>query len=597
MQAPVARWRRPNGVSNSNSGFAPALVGASFALVREAASRTLGQRHYDPQLMGGWALLQGRLVEMETGEGKTMAATLPASTVALAGYPVHVITVNDYLASRDAEEMGPLYRFLGLSVGTVIQGMTPDKRRQAYARSVTYCSNKELAFDYLRDRVAAAQRSSRIHLSLQRLGGGERDDRLVLRGLYYGIVDEADSVFIDEARTPLILSSNTGSIEEENECNKALELASQLVADEDYEIEAADRHVMLTRTGRARLGELAADADGVWGSARAREELISQALSALIFFRLDQHYVVADGKVQIVDESTGRIMPDRQWERGLHQLIEAKEGVKRTERHETLARLTYQRLFRRYIRLAGMTGTASEVSREVRSVYGLDVVRVPLHRPSRRSYRPTRVYETADEKWRAVADTVAGVARLEGRPVLIGTRSVRASEQISAVLHERGIEHALLNAKQDQEEAEIVAQAGQPSRVTVATNMAGRGTDIRLGPGVVEKGGLHVILTEYHESRRIDRQFFGRCARQGDPGSCEAVVSLEDELYEVFASAATRFVRRLYRRGATLRPGAYEALRRLAQFNAGRRAAYVRVQTLKTDRRLDRVLAFSGRGE
>jgi preprotein translocase subunit SecA len=578
-------------------GFAPSLVGESFALVREAASRTLGQRHYDPQLLGGWALLQGRLVEMETGEGKTMAATLPASTVALAGYPVHVITVNDYLASRDAGEMAPLYRFLGLSVGTVVQGMTPAERRQAYARSVTYCSNKELAFDYLRDRVAAAQRSSRLHLSLERLRGGARDERLVLRGLYYGIVDEADSVFIDEARTPLILSSNAGVDEEQDECDQALELARQLVAGEDYELELADRNVTLTRGGRAKVAELTAGVAGVWTSIRGREELISQALSAMILFRPDQHYVITDGKVQIVDESTGRIMPDRQWERGLHQLIEAKEGVKRTERHETLARLTYQRLFRRYIRLAGMTGTGSEVSREVRSVYGLDVVRVPLHRPSRRTYHPTRVCKTASEKWLSVADTVERVATREGRPVLIGTRSVRASEEISAVLHERGIEHSLLNAKQDKEEAEIVGLAGHGARVTVATNMAGRGTDIRLGPGVVEKGGLHVVLTEYHESRRIDRQFFGRCARQGDPGSCEAIVSLEDELYEVFAPAATSLVKRLRQHAVKLRPGVYEALRRLSQFRAERRAAYVRVQTLKTDRRLDRVLAFSGRGE
>lgn len=461
-------------------GFAPALVGESFALVREAATRTLGQRHYDPQLMGGWALLQGKLVEMETGEGKTIAATLPASTVALAGYPVHVITVNDYLAQRDAEEMAPLYGFLGLSVGMVVQGMTPEQRREAYARSVTYCSNKELAFDYLRDRVALAQRSSRLHLALDRLhhGGAQREAKLVLRGLYYGIVDEADSVFIDEARTPLILSATVAAFDEQAQCERALELAERLVPVADYTIDLADRTVTLTPAGEDRVAALAGDA-GIWQSARARDEMVAQAVTALTLFRRDQHYVVADGKVQIVDELTGRIMADRAWERGLHQLIEVKEGCDPTPRRETLARLTYQRLFRRYIKLAGMTGTAREVAGEIRAVYGLDVVRIPLHRPSQRHYELPQIFATRAEKWRSVADVIASLATA-GRPVLIGTRSVSASEEISAVLAARGIEHALLNAKQDQEEAEVIARAGQPSRVTVATNMAGRGTDIRL---------------------------------------------------------------------------------------------------------------------
>jgi preprotein translocase subunit SecA len=578
-------------------GFDPALVGECFALIREAASRTLGQRHFDPQLMGGWALLQGKLVEMATGEGKTIAATLPASTVAFAGYPVHIITVNDYLAERDAEEMGPLYRFLGLSVGTVVQGMTADARRQAYARSVTYCSNKELAFDYLRDRVALAHRSSQLHLSLEKLrGGAPRDQGLVLRGLYFGIVDEADSVFIDDARTPLILSSTTGPAEEKQRCEEALDLAQRLVPVEDYTIDLADRNIMLTPNGRSRLATLAADLDGVWTSVRASEELVTQALSAVILFRPDQHYVVTDDKVQIVDESTGRVMADRSWERGLHQLIEVKEGCEPTQRRETLARLTYQRLFRRYIRLAGMTGTAREVAREIGLVFGLDVVRIPLHRPSRREYAPSLVCTTRAEKWSAVADAVERHAAA-GRPVLIGTRSVKASDEISAVLNERGIDHALLNAKQDKEEAQVIAAAGQPFRVTVATNMAGRGTDIRLGQGVARKGGLHVILTEYHDSRRVDRQFFGRCARQGDPGSCEAIVSLEDDIFTVFAATATRLARRLRQGGARLPGFAYGALRRIAQFRAERRGAKLRVQNLNLDQRLDRILAFSGRGE
>jgi preprotein translocase subunit SecA len=579
-------------------GFAEEVVGECFAYVCEVASRTIGKRHYDAQLMAGWALLQGTLIEMETGEGKTIAATLAASTVALSGYPVHIITVNDYLAARDAEEMGPLYRFLGLSVGTVVQGQTREVRRQAYAQSLTYCTNKELAFDYLRDRVALAHRGSKLHLSLEKLSGRmQRGSELVLRGLYFGIVDEADSIFIDEARTPLILSATAGAGEAQEQCVQALEIAGSLDSGRDYLIELVERRVSLTAAGRERIGELAIDFGGVWTSVRAREQLITQALGALILFSRDQHYVVSEGKVQIVDESTGRVMPDRSWEGGLHQMIEAKERCELTLPRETLARLTYQRLFRRYIRLAGMTGTAREVAREIKSVYGLDVVRIPLHRPSRRHYVGPRIFQTRMEKWRAVADSVERLAINDGRPVLIGTRSVKASEEISALLGERGIEHALLNAKQDQFEASVVALAGQSHRVTVATNMAGRGTDIRLGPGVAELGGLHVILTEYHESRRIDRQFFGRCARQGDPGSCEAMVSLDDEIYAVYAPAETALIVPVARRISGVSGLLYRGLRQLAQFRAERRGAYIRVQNLAQDRRLERVLSFSGRAE
>jgi preprotein translocase subunit SecA len=579
-------------------GFVPELVGKCFALTQEAAARTIGRRHYDVQLLAGWALLQGKLIEMETGEGKTIAATLPASAVALAGYPVHVITVNDYLAERDADEMEPVYRFLGLSTAAVVQGMPKPARRQAYAASVTYCTNKELAFDYLRDRVALANRGSRLHLSLDNVrGNGQRDDELVLRGLYFGIVDEADSVFIDEARTPLILSSAVGPAEDAEQCKQALEFARQLHPGSEYATDWAGRNVTLTPTGREKLDTLAADLDGVWTSVRGREELVTQSLHALLLYRKDQHYVVNDGKVQIVDESTGRLMPDRSWERGLHQLIEVKEGCELTQRRETLARLTYQRLFRRYIRLAGMTGTAQEVAREVKSVYGLDVVRIPLHRPSRRVYESARVCANRVDKWRAVADAVARLSGEQGRPVLIGTRSVKSSEELSAVLHERGIQHTLLNAKQDQMEARIVALAGQPSRITVATNMAGRGTDIRLGEGVARRGGLHVILTEYHDSRRIDRQLFGRCARQGDPGSCQAIVSLEDELFATHMPAAAGLAKRFAECDRGIHKIMCGWLKGIAQYSAERRNASVRLQNVDLDRRLDRVLAFSGRRE
>ena len=584
-----ARFRR--------HGFTAALAGKCFALVREAGARTLGKRHYDSQLLAGWALLQGRLVEMETGEGKTFAATLASSAVALAGYPVHVVTVNDYLAARDAQEMSPLYRFLGLDVGVVVQGLPRAERRDAYACAIAYCTNKELAFDYLRDRVALARRSSRLHLALERLrGDAAREADLVLRGLYFAIVDEADSVFIDEARTPLILSATRRSASAEQDCSRALAFARALAAREDYTIDLAERSIRLTAAGRAKLAA-AEPEEGAWSSARAREELVTQALSALMLFRRDQQYVVSEGKVQIVDESTGRVMPDRSWEHGLHQMIETKEGCSATEGRETLARLTYQRLFRRYMRLSGMTGTAREVAHEIASVYRLAVVRVPLHRPSQRSHLGTRFCATLAEKWVRVAEAVERLACIARRPVLIGTRSVKASEELSRVLTERGIEHALLNAKQDKAEADVVALAGQAGRVTVATNMAGRGTDIRLGTGVAAAGGLHVILTEYHDSRRIDRQLFGRCARQGDPGSCEAIVSLEDEVFGVHVPRAARWAAGFRQNDGLATRAVQELLRAAAQGAAERRAAAVRVQNLKLDQRLEQVLAFSGRGE
>jgi preprotein translocase subunit SecA len=514
-------------------GFTLANAAQAFALIRVAASRTLRQRHYDEQLIAGYGMLQGRLVEMATGEGKTFSATLPACTVAMAGLPVHVITVNDYLASRDAEKMAPLYRFFGFGVGVVVQGQSRPERRRAYAQPITYCTNKDLAFDYLRDRVECEAQSSELHLALRSLGG-DGDDTLVLRGLHYALVDEADSIFIDEARTPLILSRGGDAGGEAADCTAALGIARELRRGDDFSLDAFDKRLALTEAGKDAVARMSQTLEGLWLSRRAREEIVTQALSALWLYERDHQYVVADGKVQIVDESTGRVMPDRSWERGLHQLIEAKEGCELTARRDTIARLTYQRLFRRYLRLAGMTGTGAEVAGEIRSVYRLKTLRVPLHRPSRRIVLAPTVCATLDEKWRRVADAAERIAAV-GRAVLIGTRSVHASEQVSAVLAARGIAHVLLNAKQDEAEADVVARAGQAGAVTVATNMAGRGTDIELDAQVHERGGLHVILTEFHESRRVDRQLFGRAARQGDPGSCEAIVSLEDEIFTLCA--------------------------------------------------------------
>jgi len=594
-------------------GFTLALSAESFALIREAAARTLGRRHYPSQMMAGYAMLQGRLVEMATGEGKTFAATLAASTVALMGVPVHVVTVNDYLAQRDAEEMAPLYQFLGLDVGVVTQDMKRPERRKAYACAITYCTNKDLTFDYLRDRISRHGRVSALHLSLGQLSpttpNQPGDEGLVLRGLHFAIVDEADSVFIDEARTPLILSAPGEAEQLRTRCEQALGMAATLIEGEHFVHNAFQRSVSLREAGREYIAEQAqrllqappgeaiapALAD-VWDSVRAREELINQALTALHVYQRDVHYVVADDKVQIVDESTGRVMPDRSWERGLHQLIETKEGCELTTPRDTLARLTYQRLFRRYLRLSGMSGTATEAAAEIQSVYRLPVVRIPLHQASRRLYLPDTLCLTQDEKWQRVAG-VAARLQAQGRPVLIGTRSVGASERCSQILTERGIPHALLNAKQDKAEADVVAAAGQAGRVTVATNMAGRGTDIRPDEAVSKRGGLHVILTEFHESSRVDRQLFGRCARQGDPGSCEAIVALDDEIFTVCAPMTSAWLRRTSESGKALPAWACKLLRVMAQRSAESRNAQSRAHNMKHDRRLHQLLAFSGRGE
>ena len=581
-------------------GFAPGPVAIAFALVREAADRVLGKRHYPTQLMAGVWLLEGTLVEMATGEGKTFAATLPAVTAALAGLPVHVITVNDYLAERDARTMAPLYEFFGLRVGAVVHGLPNPQRRALYTGDVTYVSNKELAFDYLRDRSLLGDRASPLHLAVEGLRAGRaRDGSVVLRGLVFGIVDEADSVFIDEARTPLILSTpgDPGARREPTEA--ALRFAAGLQLGTDFELDAAHRRIRLTEAGLGAVDAVAGE-DAMaseYESLRGAEESIERALAALHLYARDQHYVVVEGKVQIVDEATGRAMPDRAWERGLHQMIEAKEGVAPTGTRETLARITYQRLFRRYLRLGGMSGTATEVAVEIGRTYGLPVVRVPLHRPSQRRIEAARCLPDAAAKWQAVVDAVEHVAQRQGRPVLVGTRTVQASEALSARLAARGIDHVVLNARQDRDEAAIVERAGMAGQVTVATNMAGRGTDIALGPGVAERGGLHVILTEYHESARIDRQLFGRSARQGDRGSAQALVALDDGLFTSHAPRLVRAFSPRLRAGGRLGAFALWLLRRAAQGGAEAIGRDARGATLEQDRRHARTLAFAGRGE
>ena len=581
-------------------GSADAKAAAlAFALAREAAHRHLGLRHFPVQLLGGAAMLGGALAEMEAGEGKTLTALLPAVVAGLMGRPVHIVTVNDYLARRDAEQLCPVYNALGLSVGLVESGQEPQDRQRAYACDVTYCTNKELVFDYLRDRLTLGVRRARSRLLIDDLFGPERvryPQRLLLRGLHFAIIDEADSVLIDEARTPLILSGMPGEGENDDALyHTALEIAGRLSAKVDFQIRADEKAIHLTPQGERRVAQLTAQLPGLWRVRRARDELVQQALSAVHLFRRDVQYIVTDGKVQIVDEFTGRVMPDRSWERGMHQMVEAKEGCAITGRRQTLARITYQRFFRRYDHLCGMTGTASEAAGELRAVYGLRVVRIPTNRPLRRTNLGTQVFAAAEPKWIAVVDSVRAATRAN-RAVLIGTRSVDASEHVGALLAKAGLQPVVLNARQDRLEAEIVAAAGQPARVTVATNMAGRGTDIQLHPTVVEAGGLHVILTEYHESRRIDRQLFGRAGRQGDPGTYESIVALDDELFMRFAGQRLLGIAAKALRPAHKIPSVFGRLLKFySQTHAERVHARTRRLTLADDHRLDEILGFSGK--
>ncbi len=594
----IAQRSRDLGLALVREGLSDDVVARSFALVREVAQRSVGMTHYDVQLSAGWAMIHGMLAEMETGEGKTLAATLPAATAALAGIPVHVISVNDYLVQRDAEAMGPVYQALGLSVGAVTERLRdPAARRAAYACNITYVTSKQVAFDYLRDGLERRRQKGRLALRIARLKRKPQTAQLLLRGLCFGIVDEADSVLIDEACTPLILSGPAARSDAGETYRQALRLARALEAGADFRLQAREGRIGFTERGRQRLEELAAALAGVWSGPRRREEWVDKALRALHCFVRDQHYLVRNGRVEIIDQPTGRAAPDRSWEQGLHQLIEIKEGCDLTPERETLARISYQQFFRRYLRLSGMTGTAREVARELWSVYRLNTLVIRPRLPMRRRSWGSRAFPTQESKWQAVVERVRQLQKL-GRPVLVGTCSLAASEQLSARLTAAGFPHRVLNARQDANEAAIVAEAGRRGRITVATNMAGRGTDIGLGPGVTENGGLHVIATQRAEAHRIDRQLFGRCGRQGDPGSYEEILSLEDEPVKLFYPSGIRsFLTRRAEPGGALRGRCGKLLTRAPQWAEERRYARVRGSLTAMEEYLSDLLAFSGPGE
>ncbi len=510
------------------------LLVEAYALVREAGRRTINMRHFDVQLLGGIAMFHRSIVEMQTGEGKTLVATLPMYLYALTGRGCHLATVNDYLARRDAEWMAPIYKALGLSVGVIETQMSQPQRRESYECDVTYGTAKEFGFDFLRDRLLLRRiQEGQADLLGGMLGQGAdaSNEKPVQRDAYFALVDEADSILIDEARTPLIISALP--TEEERlavECHKwSSSVIKEFIEDEDYDYDHEKRTVELTREGRQKVRLLpkpqAMDTVGMV----TIYQYIERAILVDREYHLDRQYVVRDGEIVIVDEFTGRLAEGRKWRDGIHQAVEAKQGVEVTVATGQAARVTVQDFFLRYENLAGMTGTAMGSARELRKIYRCRVLAIPTNRPLIRKRLPEMVFGTTDAKWAAVMEEIEQLHK-QGRPVLIGTRSIDKSEDLSKLLKAQGIEHQILNANHIEVEAEIVAQAGLPGRVTVSTNMAGRGTDIKLGEGVAEMGGLHVIGTEMHDASRIDRQLFGRCGRQGDPGTYRQYLALDDDL-------------------------------------------------------------------
>ncbi len=491
------------------------LMPEVFALVREASVRTLGMRHFDVQLIGGAVLHAGKIAEMKTGEGKTLVATLAVVLNSLAGKGVHVITVNDYLARRDAEWMGVIYKFLGLSVGVILHGLTDEERKEAYAADITYGTNNEVGFDYLRDNMKFYK------------------DQIAQRSHFFAIVDEVDSILIDEARTPLIIS---GAGQESTELYARVDvIVPNMKLDEHFSMDEKNRTLALTEDG-VSLAEKLLNVENLYDPQNiALQHHLLQALKAHHLFKRDVHYLVHDGQVVIVDEFTGRTMPGRRFSDGLHQALEAKEGVKIEQENNTLASITFQNYFRMYEKLSGMTGTADTEAVEFKQIYNLDVVSIPTHMPMIRKDYPDFIFHSTKEKFEAIANEIKALHE-KGQPVLVGTISIENSELISSTLNKMGVPHNVLNAKHHEQEAVIVAEAGKRGKVTIATNMAGRGTDIKLDEETLALGGLHILGTERHESRRIDNQLRGRSGRQGDPGSSRFFLSLEDDLLRLFGS-------------------------------------------------------------
>ena len=575
----------------------PSHLEQAFALVREVAFRQIGEKPFPVQVAGALALADGCVAEMATGEGKTLTATMAVTVAGWRGEGCHVITVNDYLARRDAEWMGSIYRFCGLRVDYIGQDTPPERRKEAYMADITYCTNKEVAADFLRDRILLGPLKGLASVLINGIarGGRDRGDRLIQRGLAHAIVDEADSILIDEAVTPLIISGEAPNIDQMETFYEAARIAEKLRPHVDYSIDYGFREIELTPQGKEHIKELTSHLGGIWKGIRRSEEFIIKALTARELYTREKHYIVDDGRITIVDEFTGRLMPDRTWRDGLHQAIEAKEGLEITSQKDTYARISFQRFFRMYKRLAGMTGTAIESRGEFWQIYHMPVVQIPTNRPCQRKMLPEIIYSTEKEKWAKIVEEIRRI-HATGRPILIGTKSVKSSEHLSRLLKEANLDHQVLNAIYHKQEAQIIARAGQPGKITVATNMAGRGTDIRLGKGVAEMGGLHVIAAEPNDSARIDRQLYGRAARQGDPGSGQGIFSLEDELITRHGGTMATYMKRKYKNSTgNISSPLVRGLFHLARYKAERLALQHRRLVLKTDHWLDEQLGFAGR--
>ena len=562
----------------------PELVEQILPHMAEAARRSLGLTAYPTQLMGALAISHGTLVEMATGEGKTLTIALAAAIAGFSGKPCHVITANDYLAGRDAADLSRFYQYCGLTAASITAEMDGAARREAYRADVVYCTGKEIVADHLRDQIALGPFADARRRAITRLLRRPRDrDQVVLRGLHTAIVDEADNQLIDEAVTPLIISRKQENTAMMEACAAADACASGLLPGVHYDVIERFKEIRLLSEGRDAVDAWCAERTGLLSARDWVADLVTQALQARHFFLRDKQYVMVDGSVVIVDEFTGRLMPGRSWRLGLHQAVEAKEGSPLSDPTETLARLSFQNFYRYFSRLSGITGTAREARREIWRIYRLPLVEVPYHRPNQRNDRQPDLFRSEDAKWTAIVDEIQR-EHLQGRPVLVGTRSVAASEHLGRLLKARGLLGTVLNAVRHQEEARIVRRAGDPGAITIATNMAGRGTDIRLGQGVAKIGGLHVILTEGHESARVDRQLRGRSARQGAPGSTHLVAAFSDELMQRYLPAP--LCRLIDRWTALPLPGRKRILAWgfwLAQRRAERRGRRQRLLLMKQD--------------
>ena len=573
------------------------IIPDALAAIREAAFRRVGLRPYVVQIAGALALYGDYVVEMATGEGKTLTAAVAMIMRGWTGVPCHLITVNDYLAARDAKWMSPLYEFCGVTAGAVTGEMDPEERRAGHHCDVTYTTSKEIVADFLRDRLwlGSMQKANRRQVAWLLGKGAELLQGTVMRGIHSAIVDEADSILVDEAVTPLIISTASPNDTFIDACRLAHSIAASLQLGEDYEKNEKYKDIELRPKAKAKIAESVEGSEVGYRSVPGYLELVKQAVSAKEYFHRDHQYVVQDDTVVIVDEFTGRQMPQRSWRAGLHQFVEANENLPMTTPTETLARLSFQRFFRFFHHLSGMTGTAKESGQELWDIYGLPVLRIPENKPCIRAVYPTRAFPDLESKWRAIVGEIEQI-HATGRPILVGTRSVRASEELALRLDAAGLSYQLLNAVRHSEEAVIVAMGGEVGQITIATNMAGRGTDIKLGKGVAESGGLHVIASECHESRRIDRQLFGRCARQGDPGSARLFVCMEDELIRRHVPEPLRRIVWLQQKGRI--PGGRAAATTVvgwAQTVAQRIAYRQRRSVLRTDTWLEDSLSFAQR--